>query len=227
MQLKFLGDAKDSFKWDYHDYLVTQLDCSLLHVVLMLNPDDSKSGGNTKPEEFPARDSVSRFCHRLRDKRNIVSCDALPQLLGKLPEDTDAPYKLTAECGRTYSCKNGRRVVYFDPDTGLEPPSGGGKEHLRFREVNAVLRHIPDDLVVSVFQNRYHWTDSRDLPWIYKYIKTRILSKTGFMPTAIRWEDKMMFIILAKERLDEVRQINLQYCESRSGVFQLPENDNA
>ena len=38
MKLQYLGDSKDSFKWDYHDYLATSLKFSTLKVIFMMTP---------------------------------------------------------------------------------------------------------------------------------------------------------------------------------------------
>lgn len=35
MKRQYLGDAKDAFKWDYHDYLVSELNCPALVFALI------------------------------------------------------------------------------------------------------------------------------------------------------------------------------------------------
>jgi hypothetical protein len=68
---QYLGDSKDSFKWDYHDYLATQLRMPQLTVAFMLTPDDATGEGGTDPEWFPARDEVIAFCGELRARREL------------------------------------------------------------------------------------------------------------------------------------------------------------
>jgi len=70
MKLQYLGDWKDSFKWDHHDFLVSELRYPLLNVVLMLTADDDGGHGRTKAESFPARTSVLTFCRDLQDRRD-------------------------------------------------------------------------------------------------------------------------------------------------------------
>ena len=40
MKLQYLGDSKDSFKWDYHHFLMEALGYSQLTIAWMLTPDD-------------------------------------------------------------------------------------------------------------------------------------------------------------------------------------------
>jgi len=40
MKLQYLGDSKDSFKWDYHDFLARGLGYSKFTIALMMTPDD-------------------------------------------------------------------------------------------------------------------------------------------------------------------------------------------
>ena len=49
MKLQYLGDSKDSFKWDYHDFLVAELGYPLLNIALMMTPDDAGNDGQSHP----------------------------------------------------------------------------------------------------------------------------------------------------------------------------------
>jgi len=62
MKLQYLGDSKDSFKWDYHDYLTDALGYNLLNILLMITPDDETNEGKTNPDWFPARKEIIDFC---------------------------------------------------------------------------------------------------------------------------------------------------------------------
>jgi hypothetical protein len=55
MKRQYLGDSKDSFKWDYHDFMTRTLGFHYFQVVWMMTPDDKGSHGQTVPERFPAR----------------------------------------------------------------------------------------------------------------------------------------------------------------------------
>ena len=192
MQLKFLGDATDSFKWDYHDYLTKRLGCSLLHVVLMLNLDDGKGGG-TKPEEFPADESVLGFCRHLRDTRDINLLTHLPGHTSKrcdLPKDNGKRYKMVVDCGRAPWLEKGRNgVIFFDPDTGFDPRKRVTKKHIYFKEVESgvddIFNSMSQNSVVSVLQ--YGW-QGENLLSVYRYIKNRLL--TNCHSTAIGWKKK-------------------------------------
>ena len=65
MKLQFLGDAKDSFKWDYHDYLTDKLGFEVLNILLMMTPDDKTNHGKLKATLFPARKFVPRGMFQL------------------------------------------------------------------------------------------------------------------------------------------------------------------
>ena len=72
MKLQYLGDSKDSFEWDYHDYLASELKYPCLNVALMLTANDGGGDGRTKAESFPARTPVLRFCRDLQISRGIA-----------------------------------------------------------------------------------------------------------------------------------------------------------
>ena len=61
MKLQYLGDSKDSFKWDYHDYLTNVICYNTLNILLMMTPDDKTGEGKTKPDWFPARKDIINF----------------------------------------------------------------------------------------------------------------------------------------------------------------------
>ncbi len=85
MKKQYLGDSKDSFKWDYHDYLTTSLGYPTLNIMLLLTPDDESNDGETHPELFPARSEVIRFCYDLKEHRAI-------QYIKNLPKATSSNY---------------------------------------------------------------------------------------------------------------------------------------
>ena len=52
MKIQYLGDSRDSFKWDYQDHLTSYLAYSELKVVPMLTPDDLTNQGKYSTEQF-------------------------------------------------------------------------------------------------------------------------------------------------------------------------------
>jgi len=158
MQRRFLGDAKDSFKWDYLDYLTRELGYAQLTVALMMRPDGKKNThGRSEPEEFPARECVIDLCHQLRASRD-------PERIRDLPEATGATYQVRLHCGDTLLTKDNRadyfagfdskhdQLVFLDPDNGFEP-KGYTPQHVRYEDVARVLGQVTEGSVVSVFQH--------------------------------------------------------------------------
>ena len=88
MKRQYLGDSRDSFKWDYHHFLVPALGLGKLQVVWMMTTDDGGGDGKTAPELFPARREILGFCNALRDSRD-------PRELARLPATTGESYKVT------------------------------------------------------------------------------------------------------------------------------------
>ena len=110
MKLQYLGDSKDSFKWDYHDFLVTELKYPLLNMALMMTPDDGGSDGKSHPSLFPARTEVIEFCNHLRLHRAISSIKVLP-------EKTGASYLVELHQSSNY-ITNCNRTEYFSGING-------------------------------------------------------------------------------------------------------------
>ena len=136
MKREHLGDAKDRFKWDYHDHLTRKLGYSTLNVVLMMTDDDDTPHGSSPPGDYPASDGVLELYRKLRHKR-------CPALIGRLPGKTGSSYSVEFHKGNPpfRDCREYRReyfdgfkgdkdqVVFVDPDTGFEPPGGGDERH--------------------------------------------------------------------------------------------------
>jgi hypothetical protein len=95
MKLQYLGDSKDSFKWDYHDFLAEALNTPTLDVIFMMTPDDGGADGKTPPTSFPARTVIHDFCDRLRESRSI-------ELVKQLPKFTSGNYRVNITGGRTF-----------------------------------------------------------------------------------------------------------------------------
>jgi hypothetical protein len=140
MKQQYLGDSKDSFKWDYHDYLVSELNYPLFNVVLMMTPDDGGSDGKSNPTLFPARDEIIAFCHNLRERRDIEE-------IKKIPRKTGSCYKVALHQGGACFSNETRKeyfsgfnseqkqIVFLDPDNGLEPENSFNKKHIRYSDV--------------------------------------------------------------------------------------------
>lgn len=210
MKRQYLGDSKDSFKWNYHDYLASAIGFSVFNVVLMLTPDDDSNHGKTHPARFPAQESIIDFCRDLRRHREI-------QLIKKLPSYTGSKYLVELHQGETYFKKNNRKeyfsgfsgakrqIVFLDPDNGFEPEKSSNEKHVLYSDVQAILDQISDDTVISVFQVFRRIPFAKD----FNRIKERLPS--GYA-TAIYWHS-LMFVLICKtkEEIEKVRKINFRY----------------
>lgn len=207
MKLQYLGDSKDSFKWDYHDYLVSELQYPLLNIALMLTPDDGGNDGKTNPSLFPARQKILDFCRTIRSRRSIES-------IKEMPSHTDSSYKVEFhKSARYFEDRNeyftgfncGKQILFIDPDNGFEPERTINNKHVSYQDISNVLDQLHDESVVSVFQHHRRISFPKD----YARIKARL--KYGYS-TAIYWHS-LMFVLIAKSEavLDRVRDANEKY----------------
>jgi hypothetical protein len=214
MKRQYLGDSKDSFKWDYHDYLTSRLGFSQLTVALMMTPDDGKLDGQTEPEEYAASLEIVELCHRLKASRDIY-------MIRELPRVTSADYSVELHRGGTWLTKGGRstyfdgfspepdQVVFLDPDVGFEPQRCTDG-HVRFDDVGCVLEQLTDDSFVSVFQHPQRYTP---LSTTYRRIRERL---QGFHVTQLHWHS-LMFVAVATstKAIAKVIEANDAYCADR------------
>jgi hypothetical protein len=212
MKRQYLGDSKDSFKWDYLDYLTTGLDYPLLNVMLMLTPDDSSKQGNTEPELFPSRAEVIDFCRVLKKQRDC-------QLIKKLPKSTDSKYHVELHKEETYFTSENRQdyftdlssesrqVLFLDPDNGFEPEQSRTEQHVLYSDVVAILKQISEETIISVFQHFRYISFNKD----FARIKERI--PNGYT-TALYWHS-LMFVTISKtkEIIEKVGELNHKYSQ--------------
>lgn len=214
MKRQYLGDSKDSFKWDYHHFLVESLGYSQLQIVWMMTPDDNGPDGGTPPERFPARPEILKFCDRLKKARD-------PNLLAALPATTAAPYKvsmykpheiLVNTSRETYflNLTNGPdQVLFLDPDNGFEPEGKFNEKHVCYAEVKGILQKVSLASVVTVFQHHRRKKFTED----FARIRQRLHSGES---TAIYWHSLMFVSIsFSLETISRVREINRNYAKNR------------
>lgn len=212
MKRQYLGDSKDSFKWDYHDYLTSALRYPRLNIILMLTPDDHSRDGKTQPELFPARKAVISFCHNLRKERNV-------HLLRGLPTATGASYVVDLHNPDTYFTRQNRRqyfsglpaegkhLFFLDPDNGFEPERSSNEKHVLYSDIDAVLKQISRESVISVFQHFRRIPFDKD----FARIKERLAS---VHVAAVYWHS-LMFVAIAKakETIEKVIAANHWYSQ--------------
>jgi hypothetical protein len=214
MKLQYLGDSKDSFKWDYHDYLTSALGYPVLNIVLMLTPDDNTNHGETPSRLFPARKTIIDFCFDLKQSRDI-------ELIRSLPSATNAGYRIDLHKSQMYLtngnrkeylsglCREERQVLFLDPDNGFEPEKSRNHKHLLYSDVDAILDQVSETTVVSVF---HHF---RRVPFEVDFARIGERVPRGCI-TALYWTS-LMFVAIGKKNnvIEKVATVNRQFAKSR------------
>ena len=214
MKRQYLGDSKDSFKWDYLDFLAEALGYGQLTIVWMLTPDDEGTDGSTAPDRFPARPEILRFCNSLRSSRDLA-------LLSGLPAITNGRYAvgfhgsdetLTFGNRKSYfaAIRNSLdQVLFLDPDNGFEPERKSNVKHVLYSDIATIIKQISPDSVVTVFQHHRR----KAFPDDFARIRQRLQS--GFS-TAIYWHS-LMFVNVSSspETIERVREANREYASRR------------
>jgi hypothetical protein len=213
VQKRFLGDSKDSFKWDYHDYLASELGYRKLTVAFMMRPDGKNTHGQTPPEDYPSRDRVIALCRKLRATRDPLDVVALPTITGGTyrVEFHQGTSTLTDENRRSYFeglDSKEDQLVFLDPDNGFEP-KGCTLQHVRYSEVREVLDQVSPDSLVSVFQHFRRKTFVDDFRDIRRQLG-------DCLSTAIYWRE-LMFVAVTRSQatLERVIAANSGYAEQR------------
>jgi hypothetical protein len=224
MKLQYLGDSKDCFKWDYHDFLASALKVPTLDVIFMITPDDDGLDGATPPTLYRAKESIINFCYYIREclKLGVFGMNRESDFYNRmkhLPQFTCANYnvvihrqhqhfyyKVRSDYFSNLPCNNSK-LVFIDPDNGFEPEKSCGNKHVSYNEINILLDQLPQDAVISVF---HHF---RRIPFVndFKRIKERL---GDCHATAIYWHS-LMFVAVSKskEAINNVIEINRDYSE--------------
>jgi len=210
MKQQYLGDSKDSFKWDYHDFLVAELKYPLLNIALMMTPDDGGNDGKSHPSLFPARNEIIEFCKYLREHRAINSIKTLPEKTGEsyLVELHQNSKHINSRNRTEYFSGisgKGEQVLFLDPDNGFEPEKSINEKHVGYDDISLILGQISDNSVVSVFQHHRR----KSFPDDFARIKERLMS--GYC-TAIYWHS-LMFVAISKSEsaINQVVAANQKY----------------
>ena len=221
MQTRFLGDAKDSFEWHYHDHLASRLALPRLAIALMMNPDGTNTHGRTRPEEFPADPCVLDFCRDLRRSKDVEAIKTLPGYTGaaygvSLHRGSELLSNATHKhyfAGLEASCD---QLVLLDPDNGFEPEGSCTTQHVRYEDVGQVLDQLSEGSVVSVFQHFRYVTFADD----YARIRERL---GPCHSTAVHWHGLMFVAVTRSQRtLDRVRAANREYADAVGVVTVIP-----
>lgn len=168
----------------------------------MLTPDDKTREGSTKPDWFPAREGVIKFCNNLSSNRKIV-------YVKELPRYTNNTYRVNLHNTFTDIKTNrsnyyseipdfNNQVIFIDPDNGFEPEKSCNEKHVKYSEIPAILNQISENSCISVFHHFRRITFVDD----FRRIKERILSVTpSSFVTAIYWHQLMFVQITQSEQI--------------------------
>jgi hypothetical protein len=212
MKLQYLGDSKDCFKWDYHDFLLTELNYQLFNIALMMTPPDKTNDGKSHPTLFPARKEVIEFCNELRQKQSVNK-------IKLLPIKTGSSYHINFHNNDSYFSnqnryeyflnvnKTNKQVIFLDPDNGFEPEKSINEKHVSYNNITQVLEQISDDSVISVFQHHRRKKFYDDFSQIRKRIEH------GYS-VAIYWHS-LMFVSISKSEkiIKKIKAINSKYAK--------------
>ncbi|MBX3673104.1 MAG: hypothetical protein KF776_09010 [Burkholderiales bacterium] len=213
MKLQYLGDSRDSFKWDYHHYLVPALGAKELQIIWMRTKDDIGTHGQTRAELFPARQEILKFCSALKAKPDFRKLDGLPALAnakyGVRQYGTDCCFSNKER--RTYfeGVEPSRGIILLDPDNGFEPERSCSEKHVGYGDIERLAGRMPPSTVISVFQHFRR----KPFPDDFARIQERLHSG---LATAIYWHS-LMFVLITKseEMRKRVRRVNCAYAEER------------
>jgi hypothetical protein len=210
MKKQYLGDSKDSFNWDYHDFLAEELNYPVLNIMLMMTPDDESNDGKTHPTLFPARKEILDFCNDLRNERKVV-------LINSLPGRTNSNYTVNLHNNDSHITNNNRKayfsglsdieeqLLFLDPDNGFEPEKSFNEKHILYSDLSYILEQISESSVVSVFQHFRHEAFTKT----FARIKERLNNSHS---TAIYWHS-LMFVAISKSEgtIKRVSDANKEY----------------
>ena len=102
------------------------------------------------------------------------------------------------------------QVIFLDPDNGFEPERSFTDRHVRYSDLDQLMRTAPGDAVVVVFQHHRRKKFADD----FNRIRERLTS--GYS-SAIYWQS-LMFVCLASspETIERLRNVNREYARQRS-----------
>ncbi len=218
MKKQYLGDSKDSFKWDYLDFLMKEIQYCHLNVILMVTPNDSSKEGKTSPRLFPASCGILDFCDDLQENRDFRTLHKLPKYMKS--NYTVCLHKLNS-CLENANSKRGeyfsdidaakKQILFLDPDIGFEPEIAIKNHHIKYSDMKNIWEQILDDTVVVVFQHNRRCRFALH----YDEIKKNLNRDLSFSwdSTALFWSNKVMFIIIGKckKTIGLIRQVNKKY----------------
>jgi hypothetical protein len=238
MKLQYLGDPKDSFKWDYHDFLMSALQSELkfeqFTIALMLTDDSSKPDPRFKKE-------IVNFCEELRNKRIREEIQLL-KLIEKLPLLTKAFYSVSLHKVDIFFSNSNRdnyfsnfdrykqpQLIFLDPDNGFQPEKSCTEKHVCYSDIPKILAQLTKDSIISVFQFFRFISFEEDYNHICERLSTIEqreaklinISSEPIYTTAIFWPGRLMFVAISRSEnaIGNVRKANEKYKNGKPQGF--------
>ena len=159
MRDKWYADNRDLIKWSVLLLLARRRKAGRILQIAFLNASDfGEIEIDGKRHQIP-----QEVLFHFRNVRNIAGLAWKTRI-----SIFDCPFRdrdsyLRAALDFIASFKQDRCIVFLDPDTGLEPNSGGDVKHVLNDEAKAIWRALPKGWTYVFYQ---HETNRAGKPWI-------------------------------------------------------------
>lgn len=161
MRHQWHGDNRDLVKWGAVFHLVgSSAERTSIVYVPMLTPDDPPGASHRLNDEHAIAPEVMAFFRDVDHVRRLP----WPQhvafaMVEGLMRDRRGYFKQVAREIDAAARDSSRLLVLLDPDTGIEPPSGGTRAHLLRGEIADVYGRVRAGDLVAMYQHKRRTAD--------------------------------------------------------------------
>lgn len=232
MRRQYLGDEKDAFKWDYHNFLAHQTGVGVARLLFMLtrNNEDKPWEGSSDPRNFKGADErIYSLCDALKFSKTEgwMFLDIIRDLPGdeggyRVQTDRDAERDFYEDRDREkYFAKlapgDGDELVFIDPNTGFEKVGGATASHVHYGDIENVMSRLSENSLISVYQRSAY----RPFGEHFRAIQENL----SLHSTALYWNGAgrggLMFVVAGRsaQRIAEVAEWNREYVRAHPAVI--------
>lgn len=181
MRHQWHGDNRDLVKWGAMFHLVgTSRRPTRIVYVPMLTPDDPPAAPHRLNGEHPIATAVMAFFRDVDQVARLPWPDHVTfTMVPGLMTDRRAYFAHTAREIEAAMVHDARVLVLLDPDTGIEPRSGGTPAHVLRREVADVYGRLRVGDLVAMYQHKRRTAD-----WL-PATKSEVAVAVGVAPAAV------------------------------------------